>query len=179
MLIPPAQAQAPYPDPVKVGRLWAQDAYKILRLQEMALAWRGTVLEPYTVQFLAMLTIEDGSITAERRHDCHDGQCFGIGLQGHNICERGTPIVSQLYGKPFKKFCGKNAQKRFEAEYPVFSTDWRTQFAEYTIRQTNCINDGFSVEACMQAWNSNEVGRIAKVRRAEPFVMASLGISQE
>lgn len=165
-----------YPDPAKVSRNTGEAVYKIHRLQEMATIWKGTVLEPHTVKLLAMLLQEDGTVTAERRHDCENGACFAIGIQGHNICHRGTPLVSQAAGKPFKKYCSNNPQKRFEEDYPGFSTDWRIQFAEYTLRQTNCINSGKSVNRCIQDWNPNEAGRIDKVKKKQGLVFAALGL---
>ena len=157
--------------------------YKTLRLREMADMWVGTVLEPHTVKLLAMLLTEDGTITAERRHDCntikYNGRilkgCFAVGIMGHNICARGTPIVSQDHGKPAKNFCYDYAMTDFEKEYPGFSTDWRIQFQEYTVRMTDCINSGKSVNRCIQAWNSREAGRIAKVQGNEPTVRKALG----
>lgn len=149
--------------------------YKEQRLQEMASAWKGTVLEPHTVMLLSMLIQEDGTLTAERRHDCDkNGICFAIGFQGHHICHRGTPLVSQAAGKPFKKFCswknGVSPQKQFEKEYPGFAFDWHVQFAEYTLRMTQCIDAGKTVNQCIQSWNPREEGRIAKVKRHNQFV---------
>lgn len=151
----------------------------------MAEIWHGTVLEPYTVKLLAMLMLEDGTITATRRHDCHGSVCYAIGIQGYHICHRGTPLVAQDHGVPFKKYCswedrdgdGKyetSPQQAFEQDMPGFSTDWRIQFAEYTKRMKGCINDGYSVDQCIQQWNSREAGRIAKVQRLTYTVLALL-----
>jgi hypothetical protein len=153
--------------------------YKTARLQEMAKLWKGTSLEPHTVMLLSMLIQEDGTLTAERRHDCDkNGVCFAVGFQGHHICYRGTPLVSQKAGKPFKTFCswrnGKSPEAQFKAEYPKFATEWRVQFAEYTLRMTQCIDAGKTVNACIQSWNSREQGRIAKVKRHNTFVSASI-----
>ena len=152
--------------------------YKVQRLQEMASLWKGTILEKHTVPFLSMLLQEDGTLTAERRHDCHNGVCFAIGFMGHNIQSRGTPIVSQLAGKPFKLFRswkgGKSPQQQFEEEYPKFSTEWRIQFAEYTLRMTQCIDAGKRENQCIQDWNSKEKNRIAHVATHEEFVRLAL-----
>lgn len=148
--------------------------YKTLRLQEMAALWKGTSLEPHTVMLLSMLLQEDGTLTAERRHDCNSRGCFATGIQGHHICHRGTPLVSQAAGKPFKKYCYSGALGDFEREYPGFSFDWRVQFAEYTLRMTQCIEQK-TVNQCIQAWNSREVGRIDRVKKHKPFVEKVLG----
>ena len=140
----------------------------------MAATWKGTVLEPHTVMLLSMLIQEDGRVSAERRHDCGKAGCYAVGLQGHHICHRGTPLVSQAAGKPFKKFCYSGAMKDFEKEYPRFAFDWRVQFAEYTLRMTRCIDSGKSVNQCIQSWNPNEQGRIAKVKRHKPLVETAL-----
>lgn len=151
--------------------------YKALRLREMADLWKGTSLEPHTVMLLSMLLVEDGTVTAERRHDCAGSRgCYAIGIQGHHICHRGTPIVSQRAGKPFKKFCYAGAIKDFEKEYPGFSFDWRIQFAEFSLRMTDCIDAGKTVEQCIQAWNSREVGRIQKVKSHNAYVKAAIGV---
>lgn len=151
--------------------------YKATRLREMADLWKGTSLEPHTVMLLSMLLVEDGTVTAERRHDCAGSRgCYAIGIQGHHICHRGTPIVSQRAGKPFKKYCYPGAMKDFEKEYPGFSFDWRVQFAEYTVRMTDCIDSGNSVNECIQAWNSREVGRIAKVKSHNAYVRSVLAL---
>lgn len=176
------------PEPRRPVAAHAATDYKTLRLREMADTWVGTVLEPHTVKLLSMLIQEDGTVTAERRHDCQpNGNCWSIGIQGHHICHRGTPIVSQRAGKPFRTFCywadldgdGKfesSPQEQFEKEYPGFSKDWRIQFAEYTVRMTDCINAGKTVNACIQAWNSREEGRIAKVERHMPFVKKAIDL---
>jgi len=152
--------------------------YKTLRLIEMAELLKGTVAEPHTEMLLAMLLREDGTLTAERRHDCVNGICFAMGIQGHHICYRGTPLVSQHHGKEKKRYCGwkngKSAQERFEAEYPGFATNWRIQFAEYKFRMVNCLQDGYSINSCIQVWNSREVGRIGKVRNLTHIVRAAL-----
>jgi len=143
----------------------------------MSCLWRGTVLEPHTVMLLAMLVVEDGTVTAERRHDCEGSRgCYAIGIQGHHICHRGTPLVSQAAGKPFKKYCYSGALGDFEKNYPGFAFDWRIQFAEYTRRMADCINSGKTVNACIQAWNSREVGRIGKVERHQGIVNKALGL---
>lgn len=156
----------------------AKDAnYKTARLKEMADKWKGTSLEPHTVMLLSMLIQEDGTVTAERRHDCEGSRgCYAIGIQGHHICHRGTPLVSQAAGKPFKKFCYPGALKDFEREYPRFAFDWRVQFAEYTHRMTLCIDSGKSVDQCIKGWNPREVGRVAKVKTHNRLVQASIGI---
>lgn len=154
-----------------------QGDYKSLRLREMADTWKGTVLEKHTVKLLAMLVVEDGTVTAERRHDCEGSRgCYAIGIQGHHICHRGTPLVSQAAGKPFKKFCYSGALKDFEKEYPGFAFDWRIQFSEYTLRMTQCIDSGKSVNRCIQDWNSREAGRIAKVERHMAIVKTALDL---
>lgn len=161
----------------------AQD-YKTERIREMADLWKGTILEPHTVKLISMLLQEDGTLTAERRHDCnvirHNGRilkgCFAVGMMGHNICARGTPIVSQNAGKPLKKYCYDNAMADFEKDYPQFSSDWRIQFAEYTIRMTGCIEGGKTVNGCIQAWNSGEVGRIGKVESHMAYVKKALDL---
>lgn len=151
--------------------------YKTQRLREMADMWKGTSLEPHTVMLLSMLLVEDGTLTAERRHDCEGSRgCYAIGIQGHHICHRGTPIVSQRAGKPWKKFCYAGAIKDFEKEYPSFSFEWRTQFSEYTVRMTDCIDSGKSVNQCIQLWNSREVGRIAKVKTHNAFIRSTLDL---
>lgn len=165
----------------KVGIPSSQEGnqdYKTIRLREMAAMWKGTVLEPHTAKLLSMLLQEDGTLTAERRHDCIKGVCYAIGFQGHHICYRGTPLVAKDHGKPFKTFCtwkdGKSPQQQFEEEYPGFAFDWKVQFAEYTKRMSGCIADGKSVNACIQSWNSREVGRIGKVERHLTFVRSAL-----
>jgi hypothetical protein len=157
--------------------------YKTKRLQEMAAAWKGTVLEPHTVMLLSMLIQEDGTLTAERRHDCQsNGNCWSIGIQGHHVGWRGTPLI---YGKPHKSYWnwedrdgdGKHEtspQKAFELDYPKFTTDWREQFREYTFRMTDCIDSGKAANQCIQDWNSNEQGRIGKVKQHNSFVLDSL-----
>lgn len=156
--------------------------YKTLRLREMASLWKGTVLEKHTVPLLSMLLQEDGTLTAERRHDCYNGVCYGIGMMGHSICSRGTPLIyvthGSFLGEKQRHFCswknGVSPQKQFETAYPVFSTDWREQFREYTLRMTQCINSGATTKQCIQGWNSREVGRIAKVNKHHEYVLASL-----
>ena len=162
--------------------------YKTLRLREMAEKWKGTVLEPHTVKLLAMLVVEDGTVTAERRHDCsQDGAkiyskrlgrnlkgCFAVGIMGHNIAARGTPLVSQAAGKPWKLYDYDYAMTDFEKDYPGFSSDFRIQFAEYTLRMTQCIDSGKTVNQCIQLWNSREAGRIAKVERHMAIVESAL-----
>lgn len=178
---PPA-SPSNYPDAKTVGEQWGQDAYKIARLQEMADLLKGTNLEPDTVMFLAMLVQEDGSITAERRHDCQRGWCEAIGIQGHNICQRGTPLIYVDATHPQKFFCSwkkgdkRSPTKQFEEAYPLFATEWREQFREYVSRQSACRASGTKVRQCIQNWNPNEVGRIAKVESREPLVRAALGL---
>jgi len=155
--------------------------YKTIRLQEMADQWKGTSLEPHTVMLLSMLIVEDGTLTAERRHDCHKGVCYAIGIQGHHICHRGTPLIYDWGDDyPMKKFCtwknGKSPQQQFEESYPGFATEWRVQFSEYTLRMTQCIDSGKTVNQCIQSWNSREVGRIAKVEKHQSMVRQALGI---
>lgn len=150
--------------------------YKSIRLREMSCMWQGTILEPHTVKLLSMLIQEDGTVTAERRHDCEGSRgCFAVGIQGHHICHRGTPIVAQDHGKPFKKFCYSGALGDFEKEYPGFASDWRIQFAEYTRRMTDCIGAGSTANQCVQNWNSREAGRIAKVDSHSSHVVRALG----
>lgn len=164
--------------------------YKTLRIREMAELWKGTVLEPHTVRLLAMLVVEDGTMTAERRHDCSkDGAkiyskrlgrylkgCFAMGIQGHNIAARGTPLVAQDHGKPWKLYDYDYAMTDFEKDYPGFSFDWRIQFAEYTKRMTDLINDGYTVNEAVQSWNSGESGRITKVKNHEWIIKKALGL---
>lgn len=143
----------------------------------MADTWKGTSLEPHTVKLLAMLLVEDGTITAERRHDCEGSRgCYAIGIQGHHICHRGTPRVSQAAGKTFKKYCYAGALNDFEREYPGFAFDWRVQFSEYTLRMSECIDAGNSVNRCIQNWNPREVGRISKVAKHESIVQSYLSL---
>lgn len=161
--------------------------YKTKRLQEMANMWKGTVLEPHTVMLLSMLIQEDGTLTAERRHDCIKGVCYAIGFMGHHICHRGTPLIYRGWGTTDpatgidhgpKYYCGwkggKSPQKQFEEDYPDFATNWHVQFQEYTLRMTDCIASGKTVNSCIQAWNSKEVGRIGKVKKHNDFVSDSL-----
>lgn len=183
---PDALPESSYPDPEEVGKQWGQDEYKILRLQEAADLLRGTILEGHTVRLLAMLLQEDGSMTAERRHDCAKGVCFAIGIMGHHICARGTPLIydeledpsSDTYS-PHQKYCswknGVSPQARFEKDYPGFATEWRVQFAEYMLRMTQCFDAGRTEDQCVQAWNPGETGRIRKVKRHEGLVKAALG----
>jgi hypothetical protein len=159
--------------------------YKALRLYEMSQMWVGTSLEPHTVRLLAMLLVEDGSLTAERRHDCHsNGVCYAIGIQGHHICYRGKPLV---YGGEPKKYCwwqdrdgdGRyetNPQRAFELDFPAFATDWREQFKEYTFRMTQCLSGGSGIDGCIQSWNSRESGRLSKVKSRENYVREALGL---
>lgn len=162
--------------------------YKSQRLAEMAQMWKGTILEKHTVPLLAMLLQEDGTLTAERRHDCHKGVCYGIGFMGHNICSRGTPLIYLGWGdtndqdnpSPYQRryYCswknGKSPQQQFEEAYPAFSTEWRVQFAEYTLRMTQCFNGGSTEKQCIQGWNSLEKGRLAKVDRHKAMVLAAI-----
>lgn len=150
--------------------------YKTTRLQEMAAMWKGTVLEPHTVALLSMLMQEDGTLTAERRHDCGSTGCYAVGIQGHHICHRGTPKVEVAKGKPFRKYCWKGAMKDFEKNYPEFSFDWRVQFQEYTIRMTEQIEAGKAVTQAIQSWNPREHGRLSKVKRHYSVVKAALSI---
>lgn len=157
------------------------DDYKSIRLREMATMWKGTNLEPYTVTLLSMLLQEDGTLTAERRHDCKKGVCYSIGFMGHHICHRGTPIVEQNAGKPFQKFCywkdDKSPQQQFEEAYPDFSTNWETQFEEYTIRASGWIADGGSVNSFIRSWNFNEGPiRLQRVASHNALVKKALGI---
>lgn len=153
----------------------------------MAALWKGTVLEPHTVKLLAMLMQEDGTVTAERRHDHLDSRGpLAVGIQGHNICARGTPLIYVDAGQPKKKFCSwktidgvrKSPMQQFEAAYPVFAFDWREQFKEYTYRMTGCINDKNTVNYCIQLWNWNEAGRIKKVESRMATVNAALADMQ-
>lgn len=136
------------------------------------------ILAPHTVKLIAMLLLEDGTLTAERRHDCKNGTCYAIGIQGHHICHRGTPLVAQDHGKEKKRYCywknGKSPQEQFEEEYPAFSTDWRIQFQEYVKRMNDCLQVK-TINACIQLWNSKEVGRIAKVESRTNIVLNTLG----
>lgn len=136
------------------------------------------VLKPHTVKLIAMLLLEDGTLTAERRHDCHNGVCYAMGIQGHHICYRGTPLVDQDYGKPKKTYCswksGKSPQQQFEEEYPGFASNWFIQFQEYTKRMRMCLDSGATINRCIQNWNPNEVGRIGKVESRERFVLDAL-----
>jgi hypothetical protein len=145
--------------------------YKSIRVKEMAEMLKGTILEPHTVALIAMLYLEDGTMTAERRHDCHNGVCYAIGIQGHHICHRGTPLIS---GKPAKKYCtwknGESPQQQFERDHSEFANDWHVQFQEYMLRQTSCIESGKTINQCIQAWNSREAGRLAKVERLKPTI---------
>lgn len=150
----------------------------------MAAAWKGTVLEKHTVMLLSMLIQENGILNAERRHDCNNiyskrlGRylkgCFSVGIMGHNIAARGTPLVAQAHGKPFKLYDYDYAMTDFERDYPAFSTEWRIQFAEYTLRMTQCIDSGETVNQCIQSWNSREVGRIQKVKKHTEYVSNSI-----
>ena len=150
----------------------------------MAESWKGTSLEKHTIRLLAMLLQEDGTLTAERRHDCKRGICYSIGIQGHHICFRGKPLI---YGGKPRVYCfwedrdgdGRretSPQKAFEQDFPLFASDWREQFKEYTLRMTRCIERGWTISACIQDWNSREIGRIAKVASHEPFVRSSLAL---
>lgn len=160
------------------------DDYKSVRIREMAADWKGTILEPYTVDLISMLLQENGELTAERRHDCdlvkHNGRvlkgCFAVGLMGHNICARGTPLVSQAAGKPFKRYCYDYAMTDFDKDYPGFATDWRIQFADYTKRATDAIADGVSVNEFIMSWNRGEGSkRLSRVRSQSPTVLRALG----
>jgi len=141
----------------------------------MAQKWKGTILEPHMVAFLSMLLQEDGTLTAERRHDNLDSRGYlGIGIQAHNVCARGTPQIYVQAGQPFRKFCswkdGKSPMQQFTDAYPKFATDWEEQFKEYTLRMTQCIQSGNSEDQCIQSWNSREEGRIAKVKKHKAFI---------
>jgi hypothetical protein len=167
----PASAVSPEPE----------EDYKVTRLREFAALWKGTVLEPHTVRLLAMLMQEDGTITAERRHDCAGSQCWAVGIMGHHICARGTPLIYVTTGEEQKLFCTpwvdrKTAMQRFEEAYPVFAFDYREQFREYTYRMTTCINEGHTANQCVQNWNPNETGRITKVKSREAVVREALGV---
>ena len=138
------------------------------------------LLKKHTVKLISMLLVEDGTLTAERRHDCAKGVCYAIGIQGHHICHRGTPLVYDWGDDyPMKKYCswkdGKSPQKQFEEAYPGFATEWRVQFAEYEKRMLACLSSGKQINACIQAWNSREVGRIAKVESKSRYVIDALG----
>lgn len=156
--------------------------YKSQRLRQMAQIWKGTVLEKHTVPLLSMLLQEDGTLTAERRHDCHKGVCYGIGFMGHSISSRGTPLIyvregqPQKYYRTWKVVNGKklNPQQQFERDYPKFSSEWTEQFREYTLRMTECIDSGTSVKGCIQGWNSLEKGRLAKVNKHKAMVLAAI-----
>lgn len=154
--------------------------YKTIRFQEEAAMMKGTILEPHTVRLLAMLFQEDQSMTAERRHDCQRGWCEAIGIQGHNICARGTPLIYVTEDHPQKFFCSwkgnKSPTQQFEEAYPVFSTDFREQMREYILRMTDQIASGKTVDQAIQSWNPNEAGRIAKVKKHESIVRKALGI---
>jgi hypothetical protein len=144
----------------------------------MAGLWKGTILEEHTETLLAMLLLEDGTITAERRHDCRNGVCYAIGIQGHHICHRGTPLIYADFGQERRFFCSwvgkKSPQVRFEEAYPLFSTDWREQFREYTYRMNACIASGKSEKKCIALWNPKEIGRVAKVEKQRPIVREAL-----
>lgn len=158
--------------------------YKTARLNEMAAMWKGTSLEPHTIMLLSMLLQENGILNAERRHDCGNiysarlGRrlkgCFAVGIMGHNIAARGTPIVAQDHGKPWKLYDYDYAMGDFEKDYPGFAFDWRIQFAEYTLRMTQCIDSGMTVNQCIQSWNPKEQGRIAKVKNHNSLVKQAL-----
>lgn len=136
------------------------------------------ILKPHTVKLIAMLLLEDGTLTAERRHDCKNGVCYAIGIQGHHICHRGTPLVAQDHGKPHKRYCywknGKSPQQQFEEEYPEFSFNWRVQFEEYAKRMRDCLSDKKDINYCIRLWNYKEVGRIAKVESRQSVVFNAL-----
>lgn len=137
------------------------------------------ILKPHRAKLIGMLLLEDGTLTAERRHDCDENNvCFAIGIQGHHICHRGTPLVSQAHGKQKKYYCswvgGKSPQKRFEEEYPGFSTDWKIQFEEYTQRMRSCLSVN-GIEKCIQAWNPGEIGRVQKIKTRVEDVVDVLG----
>lgn len=157
-----------------------EEDYKTTRIKEMAdYMEHDPILKPHTVRLIAMLLLEDGTLTAERRHDCHGGVCYAIGIQGHHICYRGTPLVAQDHGKEHKTYChwknGKSPQQQFEEEYPEFAFNWYVQFMEYTKRMRGCLRDTGDVDHCIQLWNSREVGRIQKVKSREPVVLTALG----
>ncbi len=160
-------------------------SYKERRLREMAAMWKGTVLEPHTAKLLSMLLQEDGTLTAERRHDCIKGVCYAIGFMGHHICHRGTPLIYiepgdedapalGHYATRHETYCnwkdGKSPQQQFEHDFPDFAFNWHVQFQEYTLRMTQCINAGKTANQCIQSWNSREVGRIKKVESHLAYV---------
>jgi hypothetical protein len=188
--VPEPKKEEPKKEEPKAKELPPTDDYKTLRIREMAELWKGTVLEPHTVKLLAMLIVEDGTMTAERRHDCSQNGakiyskrlgrylkgCFAMGIQGHNIAARGTPIVSQDHGKPWKLYDYDYAMTDFEKDYPGFSFDWRVQFAEYTKRMAGLINDGYTVNQAVQSWNSKEAGRIKKVENHQWIIRQALGL---
>jgi hypothetical protein len=146
----------------------------------MAALLKGTSLEPHTVRLLAMLLQEDGTLTAERRHDCVRGVCYAVGIQGHSICARGTPLVAVAAGRDHKRYCtwkaGKSPLQQFEEDNPEFANNWVFQFEEYTFRMKQCIDSGKSVDTCIQSWNSKEYNRIGKVAAREPLVRRALNL---
>lgn len=158
----------------KIALQTEETDYKTTRLREMAAMWKGTILESHTVPLLSMLLQEDGTLSSERWHDCRKGVCYSIGMMGHHICFRGTPLI---YGGG-KTYCtwkdGKSPQEQFTEDYPDFVSEWRVQFAEYTLRMTKCIESGKTDNQCIQAWNSREEGRIAKVNSHKSYVVAAL-----
>lgn len=145
--------------------------YKTRRLREMAETWKGTILESRTVPLLAMLLTEDGTLTAERRHDCHHGTCYAIGFQGHNICTRG---MNRKHYCSWKN--GKSPQQQFEEEHSEFASSWVMQFRDYTNRVWKLTEEGYSVDDIIWSWNSREVGRRAKVRSREAYVRKALDL---
>ena len=163
--------------PSYVASLPPAEDYKTLRLREMADMWIGTPLEDRTVPLLAMLLTEDGTITAERRHDCKGGVCYAIGLQGHNICRRGGLIGTASEGMTFCTWKnGKSPLQQFEEMHPDFATDWRSQFAYYTTLVRGMTDAGRSTDYIIWSWNTGEKGRRAKVWANEPLVRTALGL---
>jgi hypothetical protein len=174
---PSVPAHADPPCPSYVSSLPPAANYKTQRLREMADTWRCTVLEDRTVPLLAMLLTEDGTLTAERRADCHGGVCYAVGLQGHNICRRGGLLGTASEGMTFCTWKdGKSPLQQFEEMHPRFSTEWQIQFAYYTSLVRGMTLDGSSVDDIIRSWNSREKGRREKVRANEATVREALGI---
>jgi hypothetical protein len=122
-----------------------------------------------------MLLLEDGTLTAERRHDCIAGVCYAMGFLGHHICHRGGLPNTPHAGE---KYCfwedGKSPQERFEEDYPKFTTDWRTMFSFYTFTVMGMIDAGKTVDQIILSWNPREVGRLQKVASRERLVREAL-----